>query len=338
MTTYPQIKGLRVKYLSADPAGAEQGEVWYNSTTGNVRLANTTLSGTWSSANACNTSRRFFQGCGSQTNGIMAGGFSPGASPPMYVQTEEFDGTNFTNGGNLGAGTYGATMFGPGTATVFAGGGDNSSPLTTTQHYNGTSWSSPGNNLPNGRQQAGGCGTQAAGVLFGGSAPSANMTASLEYNGSWTAVPGTLNVGRRSLNGTGTGTQGDCIGAGGYGASGYTNSSETYNGTIWTATPNLNTARGAASMNAEGSTSSAILACGSGPSPGVGVATEIYDGSAWTTSGNLALARAQAGSGGTGTAMWVAAGDPSSPSNAAPSRTAETFALVSNSTQTVTLS
>jgi hypothetical protein len=166
MAGYNTIRGLRVKYLSADPSGAEQGEVWYNSTTGNLRLANTTLSGTWSAANACNTGRRFFQGCGSQTNGIMAGGFAPGAPSPVFNNTEEFDGTNFTNGGDLGAATYGGTMFGPGTATVFAGGGDNVTPLTTTQHYNGTSWSSPGNNLPNGRQQAGGCGTQAAGVLL----------------------------------------------------------------------------------------------------------------------------------------------------------------------------
>lgn len=334
MAGYNTIRGLRVKYLSADPSGAEQGEVWYNSTTGNLRLANTTLSGTWSAANACNTGRRFFQGCGSQTNGIMAGGFAPGAPSPVFNNTEEFDGTNFTNGGDLGAATYGGTMFGPGTATVFAGGGDNVTPLTTTQHYNGTSWSSPGNNLPNGRQQAGGCGTQAAGVLFGGNQPSANMTATLEYNGTWTAVPGTLNVGRRSLNGTGTGTQTDCITAGGNGASGYTNSSEEYNGTIWTATPNINTARDQMMMNAEGTTTSAIVAGGSAP----GVATEIYDGSAWTTTGSLSAIKRQGGSGGTGTAMWVAAGDPTSPSNAPPSRTAETFALVSNSTQTITTS
>ena len=334
MAGYNTIRGLRVKYLSADPSGAEQGEVWYNSTTGNLRLANTTLSGTWSAANACNTGRRFFQGCGSQTNGIMAGGFARGAPSPVFNQTEEFDGTNFTNGGNLGAATYGGTMFGPGTATVFAGGGDNVTPLTTTQHYNGTSWSSPGNNLPNGRQQAGGCGTQAAGVLFGGNQPTANMTATLEYNGTWTAVPGTLNVGRRSLNGTGTGTQTDCITAGGNGASGYTNSSEEYNGTIWTATPNINTARDQIMMNAEGTTTSAIVAGGSSPA----VATEIYDGSAWTTTGNLGASRSQAGSGGTSSAMWVAAGNPTSPSNAPPSRTAETFALVSNSTQTITTS
>ena len=32
-----QLDGLRVKYLSADPSGARAtGEVWYNSTTGNV--------------------------------------------------------------------------------------------------------------------------------------------------------------------------------------------------------------------------------------------------------------------------------------------------------------
>ena len=38
MAGYNEIRGLRVKYLSADPANAENGQVWYNSTTGKLRV------------------------------------------------------------------------------------------------------------------------------------------------------------------------------------------------------------------------------------------------------------------------------------------------------------
>ena len=38
MAGYNEIRGLRVKYLSADPSNAEDGQVWYNSTTGNLRV------------------------------------------------------------------------------------------------------------------------------------------------------------------------------------------------------------------------------------------------------------------------------------------------------------
>ena len=30
MAGYNEIRGLRVKYLSADPSNAEDGQVWYN--------------------------------------------------------------------------------------------------------------------------------------------------------------------------------------------------------------------------------------------------------------------------------------------------------------------
>ena len=37
MADYQDIRGLRVKYLSADPSVTVAGEVWYNSTTGTLR-------------------------------------------------------------------------------------------------------------------------------------------------------------------------------------------------------------------------------------------------------------------------------------------------------------
>ena len=330
MATFNQIRGTLIKDVSGNPSNTRDGDIWYNSTSGKLTIHK--VGGTWSAGNACNTARRYFQGCGTQTDGIMAGGFNPGASPsPMFVATEEFNGSTFANGGNLGTGTYAGTMFGPGTNTVFAGGGDNSSFLLTSFEYNGSAWTASSGNLPDARNAAGGCGTQTAGVLAGGNKPSADETESLEYNGSWTAVPGVLNTGRRSLNGSGTGTQTACIIAGGYidGSAGYTGASEEYNGASWTSTPSLNTPRGNMAMNSGGTTTSAIVAGGS--EPAASVATEYYDGSSWATVGSLGSARYQAGAGGTGTEMWVGAGGPLSPG-----LTSETFSLTTTQAVTTT--
>jgi len=48
MAGYNEIRGLRVKYLSADPSNAEDGQVWYNSTSGTLRVQGIGIA-SWSS-------------------------------------------------------------------------------------------------------------------------------------------------------------------------------------------------------------------------------------------------------------------------------------------------
>ena len=62
MANYNTIRGLRVKYLSADPAGAEDGQVWYNSTTGNLRVEGILGTAAWSSGGEWETARRLIGG------------------------------------------------------------------------------------------------------------------------------------------------------------------------------------------------------------------------------------------------------------------------------------
>ena len=56
MTTYKNIKGIEIKYLSADPPAPNAGQVWYNSTSKVVKGAINGL-GAWSSGGALNTAR-----------------------------------------------------------------------------------------------------------------------------------------------------------------------------------------------------------------------------------------------------------------------------------------
>ena len=62
MTAYNTIKGLKVKYLSADPANPEAGQVWYNSDTGNLRINGVQGTGAWSSGGTMNQARDQFAG------------------------------------------------------------------------------------------------------------------------------------------------------------------------------------------------------------------------------------------------------------------------------------
>ena len=39
MATYQDIKGLKVKFLSADPSNLNEGEVWYNTTSATLKVA-----------------------------------------------------------------------------------------------------------------------------------------------------------------------------------------------------------------------------------------------------------------------------------------------------------
>ena len=72
MAGYNELRGLRVKYLSADPANPEDGQVWYNSTTGNLRVQGIGVAAWISGANRINA-MAFAAGFGTQTSALTAG-------------------------------------------------------------------------------------------------------------------------------------------------------------------------------------------------------------------------------------------------------------------------
>jgi hypothetical protein len=76
MTEYSGIRGTRVKYLSSDPTlnTSTEGQVWYNSTTGNLRVQGVGVSA-WSSGGNLITARRALGGAGTQTAGLGFSGY-----------------------------------------------------------------------------------------------------------------------------------------------------------------------------------------------------------------------------------------------------------------------
>ena len=291
MAGYNTIRGLRVKYLSADPAGAEDGQVWYNSTTGNLRVDGIALAGSWASGANMGTTRAAAGGAGTQTAGLAFGG-RLGAPITSTANSEEYNGSSWSEGNNM---VTGRTFLGSaGTQTAALGaGGANDAPtantgMTNSEKYDGTSWTAT-NALNTARYAMYVAGTTGAALAAGGynnTLPPSNATnITEEFDGTnWSAVPG--NLGSTKYRGVGTGTQTAGLACLGYiYPGGNTNQAEEYNGTSWTAGGTANTARSA--LGGCGTQTATLVFGGTSTS----VAAESYDGSSWTTQPSLAQGR-----------------------------------------------
>jgi len=226
------------------------------------------------------TARAYLAGMGTQTAALAAGGSG------FLNTTEEYNGSGWSNGGDLntartsasGAGTqtaglaFGGTTAPPGPANITG----------ATEEYDGSSWTA-GGSMNTSTQQFAGAGTQTAGLAFGGYIGT-NIANTEEYNGaSWTAG-GNLNTAVRGHAGAGIQTAG--LSFGGFSTT-FTNATEEYNGSSWTSVSSMNTARATAGAGIQ----DAALAFG-GSTPPFSALTEKYDGTSWTTSpATLATAR-----------------------------------------------
>jgi len=223
------------------------------------------------------------------------------------VNSEEWNGSSWTEGDNMNAarrdGSLGAG--GTQTAAIAAGGtGDENA----AEEYNGSSWTSV-TDLPANRSGMGVAGIQTNCIHFGGSAQN------LEYDGTtWTAggAPTTLGTARSSLPGSGTASA--ALGSGGNpGSPPWGNAStEEFNASVLTVTAGawasgnaINTAR--FSNSGAGSSTAGVTFGGTPPTTG---ATEEFDGTSWTESGDLNNARFDLGGFGTQTAAVAVGGDP----------------------------
>ena len=123
-------------------------------------------------------------------------------------EANEYDGTSWTEGGNLSTGRYGLAGAGLQTAALAVGG--NIPPhAANVEEYNGTSWTEV-NDLPAAKINFSGAGTQAAAIVFGGQP--GDKTVSLLYDGTNWATTSNLATGRTQLGSAGTGSLALCIG------------------------------------------------------------------------------------------------------------------------------
>ena len=258
----------------------------------------------------------------------------------ITVQTVDSDPVVFagswSSGGSLNTGKGSTLGTATGSSNAFVAGGYTAgSPnrTTTTESYNGTSWTEVAD-IPTAYNYGNGFGTNTASV-FAGTDPSSATT--YVWNGSAWATPGNnLNTARHVGGTSGTSTAGaifggaepsdsakqehwdgtswtettdmntgkkNCFSGTGIQTAamciGYPNSpftAEVWNGSSWTEIAELNTARGTGS--GAGTTTAALFS--GGQAPGYRANTEQYNGTSWTELSDLSLARGYIGNGGSG--------------------------------------
>jgi len=312
MSDYNTIRGLRVRYLSADPAGAEDGQVWYNSASGNLRVEGIQGAAAWSSGGNVNTARRgiFSVKNATQTTALGAMGYT--GSGTGVANAEAYDGSSWSNITVVPSSRYFGGGFGVQAAAVVMGGystAPSASQKDITNEWDGSSWTL-GGAMPGGRANflADGCGTQTAGLAAGG--PPAPSVSTIEYNGTaWTGGGNTNGPPRAA--GSSFGVQTAAIATAGNAPPGDVLDTESYDGTSWAVVGNnVYTGYGAAA----GGTQAAGFFMRGGPAS-TAVGSSVWDNTSWTTSANNATGRSESGGAGSQSAGIAFAGATTSPTN-----------------------
>ena len=299
MADYQDIRGLRVKYLSADPGDPASGEVWYNSTTGTLRSL--LVSEAWASGAPLIQERGQITMFGSQTSSVAAGGSGPGAT--MYNDTEEYNGSGWSVGGDLNTTREGSHGAGVLTAGVIVGGFIEPSTYSSdVEEYDGSTWTSV-TSTPYAVNNVGAFGTQAASMFAGGDPGSKTTTLEYASPGSWTAG-GALTTGRAQAGGA-------CLAplSAGliWGGTPLSTAVEEYNGTAWSDGTVL--PAGVQFGGGAGTQTAALsFANFSGPTT-ITTATTKYDGTSWTAAPALGISQARSQGSGSQALALVAGGD-----------------------------
>jgi len=308
VTVYNTIRGLKVKYLSSDPAGAEDGQVWYNSTTSNLRVAGIQGTGTWASGGALNTVNSALAGAGTQNDMLVATGTSP-ANPGISTNAEVYNGTSWTAITPTPTATVQAASTGTTTSAAnIVGGGSGAAPkFNITQHWNGSGWSA-GGTLAAARANMRGTGPDGAGIVLGGQAPTGSAAAE-KYNGtSWSSAS---TIAAANFGGSMAGTSGAAIGFGGYYDLRPTGGSESqvaltfsYDGSSWTTVNSMANVR----LYGQGAGSQGSAIVGGKNSAPTSTLAEQWDGTSWTAAAVMAIGRWSGASAGTSAAAATVVG------------------------------
>ena len=127
MAEYAGIKGFSIETLAADP------------------YASTVTAATWASGNNANVTRAAMSGTGTLTAGLITGG----GPAPQKTETEEYDGTSWTEVADLNRGRENAGCTGPQSAAMLTAGYGPPPPgyNTEVETWDGTSWTEVNNLL-----------------------------------------------------------------------------------------------------------------------------------------------------------------------------------------------
>ena len=270
--------------------------------------------------NSANDTYNYRSGCGTTSAGLITGGNYPPTN--RAAGNEHFDGTSFSEGGDLPqkqssngqAGTQTAAINSFGATNNPASGSSGDADNAISLEYDGTSWTAGpnGNGVVTLAGYTMGAGTQTD-ALFAGAPP----TNSCKYDGTTFTVGPALAVAQDSCGqssgpaAAGWICQGSPVPSVGSRTQEFNRSTNTITAGAWAAGGSLNTNR----RNVAGAgIQTAALAFG-GEAPRTGK-TELYNGTSWSEVADLNTARNTLGGSGTSTAAIAFGGEAPGPSGA----------------------
>ena len=302
---------LGIPVASSDPTPLSIGDVFFNSTSEELKVATTTAGG-WAAEADSPYGHTQSVSAGNASAFVVSGMYgSPTGAPTLSFinDTIEFNGTSWSAAGssvtfNPGYG------FGAGTGTqtaALAFGGWGAPYQTATGEYDGSTWSS-GGALSSGRYSNCGGGVQSDAFTAGGRGPSGSPFTSVEeYNGtSWssgTAIP----TAQRDYFGGGVATSSGWI-------SRETSGHFSYDGSTWSTLTSNPVAQVGGGAGNSGPQSDHVLIGHQSPSYSTNV--QLWNGSAWSAYTNYPEVTGNGSmgmSGGTTGGIHNAGGAPSVP-------------------------
>ena len=121
MATFKEIRGQTIKKYTTDPTNPLTGQMWYNSTTGTLK--GRVSSGAWSSSTPLTTATAAGATLGTQTAALITSGYGFPTNPSGIPQTEVYNGTSWTEGGDMGTARGYVNASGGQSGTIGASGG-----------------------------------------------------------------------------------------------------------------------------------------------------------------------------------------------------------------------
>tara|TARA_Y100000592_G_scaffold83541_1_gene133461 strand:+ start:211 stop:1245 length:1035 start_codon:yes stop_codon:yes gene_type:complete len=296
MSTYEEIKGMKIREYTTNPDDPLEGQLWYNQTDSVAKYSALVTTAAFSTGTAYNNGRSSGGAAGTRTSGLISGG-TPGAPGNFNhtAQTESWNGSSWTEVGDLNQRRNATRGVGPNNtaALTFGGGtpgqpiGDNSGVLV--ESWNGSAWTEVAD-LSQNKDSVGPIGTYNDALCVGGNNP--GIAQNEKWNGSsWTELAD-LNQGRGALGAGGTASTSGIVFGGFISPSPpeyWTEVTEVWNGSAWTEVADLNQKR--SGLGGTGSSTAALAIGGRYDGNPVNAITENWNGSSWTEIADLGTGR-----------------------------------------------
>ena len=309
----------------------QEGQMWFNSSSSTLKGYGTAAgipAGTWASGGNLNTARGragFASYASSTTHVAMTfgGNVGPG-SPGKTVNTEQYNGTSWTEVNNINTVRAGYGGAGTLTSAIYIGGEIHVSPSNTAdvELWDGSSWTETTNLNTALRNNVGIGATNTDAMSASGYTTTAVATTEKWDGTSWTELAD-QNAAKYTRGGAGTTTAAIL-----YAGQAPTTNTETWDGTSWTEVSELNTAGEYRAPS--GNSSSQVLAVGKYP---LGANVEAWNGTSWSEINDISTARWEGSGTGSSSFGLISGGHPGSP-NSYPTATEEFTATAAVTTIT----